>query len=60
MIFTSHSPYFIDLFDDRLDGVFVMKRGEEHSSIVQPDAEKVKARLEKYPLGEMHYREMLV
>ena len=60
VIFTSHSPYFIDLFDDRLDGVFVMKRGEEHSSIVQPDVEKVKARLEKYPLGEMHFREMLV
>jgi predicted ATPase len=60
VIFTSHSPYFIDLFDDRLEGVFVMKRGEEHSSIVQPDVEKVKARLEKYPLGEMHFREMLV
>lgn len=60
VIFTSHSPYFIDLFDDRLDGVFVMKRGKEHSSIVQPDVEKVKARLDKYPLGEMHFREMLV
>lgn len=60
VIFTSHSPYFIDLFDDRLDGVFVMKRGEKHSSIVQPDVEKVKSRLEKYPLGEMHFREMLV
>ncbi len=60
VIFTSHSPYFIDLFDDHLDDVFVMKRGKEHSSIVQPDVEKVRSRLEKYPLGEMHFREMLV
>jgi predicted ATPase len=60
VIFTSHSPYFIDLFDNRLDSIFVMKRGEHHSSITQPDVEKVKGRLEKFPLGEMHFREMLV
>ncbi|MBI1928102.1 AAA family ATPase [Candidatus Poribacteria bacterium] len=59
LIFTSHSPYFIDLFDDRLDSIFVLKRGEQHSSISQPDVEKVKARLEHYPLGEQHFREML-
>ncbi|MHC4402308.1 MAG: AAA family ATPase [Planctomycetota bacterium] len=59
LIFTSHSPYFIDLFDDRLDGVFVLKGGEEHSAITQPDPAQVKARLEKYPLGEQHFREML-
>ena len=59
LIFTSHSPYFIDLFDDRLDSIFVLKQGEQHSSISQPDVEKVKARLEHYPLGEQHYREML-
>lgn len=59
LVFTTHSPYFIDLFDDRLDSVFVMKRGEQHSSIHQPDPEKVRARLEQYPLGEQHFREML-
>ncbi|MGD0896231.1 MAG: AAA family ATPase [Thermoguttaceae bacterium] len=59
LIFTSHSPYFIDLFDNRLDSIFVMKRGEYHSSIRQPDPELVTRRLEKFPLGEQHFREML-
>jgi predicted ATPase len=59
VVFTSHSPYFIDLFDTRLDGVFVMRRGDQHSTITQPDVQQVKARLEKYPLGEQHFREML-
>lgn len=59
LIFTSHSPYFIDLFDNRLEGVFVLKPGEQHSSLTQPDVQKVKARLQKYPLGEQHFREML-
>jgi len=59
VIFTSHSPYFIDLFDNRLEGVFVLNRGEQHSSITQPDVQKVKTRLEKFPLGEQHFRDML-
>ena len=59
VIFTSHSPYFIDLFDTRLESVFVMKRGEKHSSLTQPDVATVKARLEKFSLGEQHFREML-
>lgn len=59
VIFTSHSPYFIDLFDDRLDGVFVMVPGERHSVLKQPDGEVVKSRLEHFPLGEQHFREML-
>jgi len=59
LLFTSHSPYFIDLFDNRLDGVFLMSGGEEHSTITQPDVAQVTARLETYPLGEQHFREML-
>ena len=59
LIFTSHAPYFIDLFDQHLDGVFVLDRGKGHTSITQPDVAKVKARLEHFPLGEQHYREML-
>ena len=59
LVFTSHSPYFIDLFDGRPENVFVLKPGEQHSSLTQPDATQVKARLEKYPLGEQHFREML-
>ena len=59
LIFTSHSPYFIDFFDKHLNSIFVLKRGKQHSTITQPDVEKVKARLEHYPLGEQHFREML-
>jgi len=59
VIFTSHSPYFIDLFENDLNSIFVMKRGESHSSLTQPDISVVKDRLEKFPLGEMHFREML-
>ncbi len=59
IIFTSHAPYFIDLFDKYLDGIFVIDRGEQHTSITQPDIGKVKERLEELPLGEQHFREML-
>lgn len=59
MIFTTHSPYFIDLFDTRIDSIFILKRGEQHSTLHQPDVEKVRARLEQFPLGEQHFREML-
>ena len=59
IIFTSHAPYFIDLFDKYLDGIFVLNRGDQHTSITQPDIDKVKTRLEKFPLGEQHFREML-
>ncbi len=59
LVFTSHSPYFIDLFDDRLDSIFILKRQKQRSTITQPDVEQVQDRLEKYPLGEQHFREML-
>jgi predicted ATPase len=59
LIFTSHSPYFVDLFDDKLDSIFLMKRGDYHSSITQPDPDLVRKRLENFPLGEQHFREML-
>ncbi len=59
VIFTSHSPYFIDLFDEHIEGIFVLNRGKQHSTITQPDPEKVKLHLENYPLGEQHFREML-
>lgn len=59
VIFTSHAPYFIDLFDEYLDGIFVLDRGEQHTSITQPNIDEVKTRLEHFPLGEQHFREML-
>ncbi len=60
VLFTSHSPYFIDLFDDKLQNIFVTTR-DEYRSLLRPiDTAKAKARLSEYPLGEQHYREMLV
>ena len=59
LVFTSHAPYFIDLFDEHLGGVFVLDRSKGHTSITQPNVDEVKARLEHFPLGEQHFREML-
>lgn len=59
LVFTSHAPYFIDLFDDRLDGIFLFDRDKGHTSITRPDPARVKARLEDFSLGEQHFRDML-
>ncbi|MDI6450172.1 AAA family ATPase [Anaerobaca lacustris] len=58
-IFTTHSPYFIDLFDSCLDGVHLVKPGVPSSEIKKPDPEKTGKLLDEMPLGEMHFREML-
>jgi len=58
-IFTTHSPYFIDLFDSRLEGVHLVKPGVPSSEIKKPDIEKTGKLLDEMPLGEMHFREML-
>jgi predicted ATPase len=58
-IFTTHSPYFIDLFDSCLEGIHVMKPGVPSSEIKKPDIEKTRKLLDQMPLGEMHFREML-
>ena len=60
LVFTSHAPYFIDLFDDRLGGIFVLDRRQGHTSITQPDTARARKWLEKdFPLGEQHFRDML-
>ena len=59
IVFTSHAPYFIDLFDDHLDGIFLFDCDEGHTSVTRPDPARVKARLEDFPLGEQHFRDML-
>jgi len=59
-IFTSHSPYFIDLFEANLENVTVMKRHETHSELANLDRQKAEKYLEEMPLGELHFREMLV
>lgn len=58
-IFTSHSPYFIDLFDKTLEGIHILKPGHPSSVSMQPDPDKVRQMLNDMPLGEMHFREML-
>ncbi len=59
-IFTSHSPYFLDLFDAHLDGVFLLKREKTHTTLVRPEPDRVRGLLEEeFSLGELHFREML-
>jgi predicted ATPase len=58
-IFTTHQPYFIDLFDGQLDSVFLLKRERTHSVLVRPDEQKVREWLGEFSLGELHFREML-
>ena len=58
-IFTTHSPYFIDLFDSCLEGVHLVKPGVPSSEIKKLDIEKTGKLLDEMPLGEMHFREML-
>ena len=58
-VFTSHSPYFIDLWDSNLEGIHVLKPGKPSSVLARPNPEKIRQLLDQMPLGEMHYREML-
>lgn len=58
-IFTSHSPYFIDLFDSMPDGIHVMRAGETHSTLTKPDSKWIEEMSAKMPVGEMHFRGML-
>ena len=58
-IFTSHSPYFIDLFDAQLENVTLMEDRGTFSALVKPDPAQVRKYLEEMPLGELHFREML-
>lgn len=59
-LFTSHSPYFIDLWDSNLEGIHLLKPGKPSSVLASPNPDKIRQLLEQMPLGEMHYREMLV
>jgi hypothetical protein len=59
-VFTSHSPYFVDLFDSQLENVTLMQYRDTHSTLLKPDPAQVRKYLEEMPLGELHFREMLV
>jgi predicted ATPase len=58
-LFTTHSPYFVDLFEDRLDNITLMEDKGTYSALVKPNATQVLKYLEEMPLGELHFREML-
>ena len=58
-VFTSHSPYFIDLFDKHLDGIQILKAGLSATEIVRPDPAKIQPLLNDMPLGELHFHELL-
>ncbi len=59
-IFTSHSPYFIDLFEAYLENITVMEDRGTYSALLKPDSQKLRTYLEDMPLGELHFREMLI
>ncbi len=61
VIFTTHSPYFIDLFDDSLDAVTLLKRKAwQTTSFTLADRhDQIEAELKTMPLGEQYFREML-
>ena len=58
-IFTTHSPYFIDLFDANLTGVHVCSPGSPSSVLSQPNTEAIQRLLNEMPLGEIHFRNLL-
>ena len=57
-IFTTHSPYFVDLFDKNLDGVHILKAGAPSSVLSQPNPTKLKQLLDDMSLGEIHFHDM--
>ncbi|MBE7469513.1 MAG: hypothetical protein DPW09_09345 [Anaerolineae bacterium] len=59
-IFTSHAPYFIDLFENHLENITLMEDRGTYSTLLKPDPVKVRKYLEEMPLGELHFHEMLV
>ena len=58
-IFTSHNPYFIDLFDAILEGIHLVKMLGTYSSVTRPDPARIQEGLGKFSLGEMHFRGLL-
>ena len=58
-LFTSHAPYFIDLFENNLENITLMQDQGTYSAMVKPDSAQVRKYLEDMPLGELHFREML-
>src|SRR4029077_5399968 len=58
-VFTSHNPYFIDLFDAFPEGLHVIRNENRGSEVVRPQPEMIRKYLEKFSVGEMHFRGLL-
>jgi predicted ATPase len=58
-ILTSHAPYFIDLFDSCLEGVWVARSQQTHTTLERPPRDRITAQLGQYSLGELHFRGLL-
>lgn len=59
-IFTTHNPYFIDLFDSIPEGIHIFNSDGDTTSISRPDKGEFMKRLEDFSVGELHARGMLV
>jgi len=58
-LFTSHNPYFIDLFDSALEGIHLVKNNGTSTVVSRPRLEDLKSRLGSFSLGEMHFRGLM-
>ena len=59
VFFTSHAPYFIDLFDSRLESVLVLDKKQGQTRVEPVNAAKAEGRLEEMSLGEQHFQGLL-
>jgi len=63
IILTTHNPYLMDLFEDRLEQVRLVSRGDcqlrDSTKVSELNAEQVSSLLAEMPLGELLYRGLL-
>lgn len=59
-VFTSHNPYFIDLFDGLPEGLNVVRIVGNESQVQKPDPDKIKKQLGSFSVGDMHFRGLLL
>ena len=58
VILSTHSPYLLDSIDLEKDQVLIFRRQEDGSRTAEPvDAERLKAFLDEFMLGEVWYNE---
>ena len=59
VFFSSHAPYFIDMFDGRLESVLILHKRQGQTRVEPVNAAKAEARLEDMSLGEQHFQGLL-